>query len=528
MRSVEKSANIDSGNRSYNELFDENATLKMTVEELSVKLAWYEEQFRLSKVQKFAASSEKTDADQLSLFNEAEKEARPEKEEPEIEEVLVKRSRARKPTGERFSDLPVETIEYGLSEGELVCEECGDTMKKMSKEIRKEVVVIPPQVKIVEHVKYIYTCENCRDNGTRANIKGAVAPEAVIPHSFVSASLLAFIINRKYAEAIPLYRQEQQWQNFGVDISRQNMANWVIKGADLLSLLYEGMKRELLKESYAHADETTMLVLTDPRGKGKTNAYMWLYCSGEFGKPVYLYEYQPSRSGEHPKRFLGGFTGILQTDGFDGYGKVEGVTLMGCFTHARRYYLDALKAIPADAETSKALATQGRKYCDKLFSLERSYRGKNAEERRLLRLEKSKPVLDAFHEWLLANKDKVLPKSALGKAVTYSLNQWNRLVVFLEDGQVELSNSRAERAIKPFVIGRKNHLFSKTPNGARASAICYSIVETAKANGLSPFHYMNYLFETIPALPPGDCEALDKLLPWSDAIPDFCKVPFKK
>ena len=528
MRNVE----ISIAKSEYDLAWEENTglkreveSLKIEVEELTAKVAWYEEQFRLKAAQKYGASSEKTpDEDQQSFFNEAEKEQRPLLSEPDIEVIIYERKRARKPTGERFADLPVETIEYELEGESLECEACGDTLTKMSKEIRRELVVIPATAKIIEHVQNIYTCENCRDNGIKSNIKMARAPEPVIPHSFVSPSMLAYIIDRKYSQALPLYRQEQQWKFFGFELSRQNMANWVIKGAELLMVVYALLKDFLLKETYVHADESIIQVLSEPGRKATTNSYMWLYCTGERAPPIYLYEYQPSRSGTHPKKFLTGFTGIIHTDGYEAYGKVEGVKQMGCLSHFRRYFIDALKALPKDADISRSLAETGRRYCNKLFKLERSYKDMPAEERYLARLEKSEPLLDEFHEWLIESDKKALPKSALGKAIKYCLNQWDHLKVFLLDGNVEIDNNRAERALKSFIIGRKNYLFAKTPAGASASAVCYSIIETAKASGLSPFHYLTYLFESIPNIPVNDVDALEKLLPWSDKLPASCYV----
>jgi transposase len=430
---------------SYASLKNENESLKLANEELTAKVAWYEEQFRLKAAQKYGASSEKTPGEeQVSFFNEAEKENRPSFAEPDIEEIAFKRKRARKPTGERFADLPVETIEYELEGEGLECGECGGPVVKMSKEIRRELVVVPATVKLVEHIQNIYTCPNCRDHGIKGNIKVARAPEPVIPHSFVSPSLLAYITDRKYSQALPLYRQEQQWKYSGLELSRQNMANWVIKGSEHLNLLYSRLKDFLLKENYVHADESVMQVLAEPGRKATSNSYMWLYCSGEHGPPIYLYEYKPSRSGNHPKEFLKGFTGILQTDGYEGYSKVEGVKQMGCLSHFRRYFTDALKALPKDADASRSLAYMGMRYCNKLFRLERSFKGMPPEERRLERLEKSKPVLKEFHEWLTASEQKALPKSALGKAIKYCLNQWGRLNVFLLDGNVEISNNRAK------------------------------------------------------------------------------------
>jgi transposase len=528
MRNVEMSMGTNEYNlawETYAELKNENDSLKIEIEELNAKVAWYEEQFRLSAAQKYGASSEKTpDADQLSIFNEAEKEQRPLLAEPDLEEITYKRKRSRKPTGERFADLPVEVIEYELEGEDLVCEECGDTLTKMSKETRRELVVIPATVKLVEHVQNIYTCENCRDNGTASNIQMARAPEPVIPHSFVSPSLLAYIVDRKYSQALPLYRQEQQWKYFGFELSRQNMANWVIKGAELLMILFLLIKDFLLKETYIHADESELQVLSEPGKKATSKSYMWLYCTGERGPPIYLYDYRPSRSGDCPKKFLKGFSGIIQTDGYEAYNKVEGVTLMACLSHIRRYFADALKALPKDADVSRSLAEVGRKYCNKLFKLERSFKDMPAEERYFARLEKSKPLLDEFHDWLTESNQKALPKSALGKAIKYCLNQWDHLIVFLLDGNVEISNNRAERALKSFVIGRKNFLFAKSPAGAGASAVCYSIIETAKANGLSPFHYLTHLFNKLPNLPAADPDAINELLPWSDKLPASCYV----
>jgi hypothetical protein len=284
------------------------------------------------------------------------------------------------------------------------------------------------------------------------------------------------------------------------------------------------LKDFLVKETYIHADESELQVLSEPGKKATSKSYMWLYCTGERAPPIYLYEYQPSRSGNHPKKFLSEFCGIIQTDGYEAYNKVENVRRMGCLSHFQRYFVDALKALPKDADVSRSLAETGRRYCSKLFMLERKFKGMTSEERYLSRLEKTAPLLDEFHGWLKESNKKALPKSALGKAIKYCLNQWEHLMAILTDGNVEISNNRAERALKSFVIGRKNYLFAKSPAGAGASAVCYSIIETAKANGLSPFHYLTYLFEKLPNLPACDPDAILKLLPWSDELPVSCYV----
>ncbi|KAB3526305.1 IS66 family transposase [Alkaliphilus serpentinus] len=532
MKTIENSTknqlnNDNSAEESIEALQNKCALQEQQIEELTVKLAWYEEQIRKGAQQKYGASSEKTPDDQLSFFNEAEKAMRPNLKEPDLEEITYKRRKAKGINHDKWADLPVEVIEYYLPKEEESCPECNHSLHIMSKEIRKELKIIPAQVKIVEHVRHVYSCRQCEKDNIKTPVITAKAPAPVVPGSFVSPSLMAFVMNRKYSEAIPLYRQEQQFINFGIELSRQNLANWMIKGADWLKFVYDRLHDRLLKETYIHADETTLQVLSEDKKSATSKSYMWLYASGKFGPQILLYEYTPSRASKHPKAFLQGFKGYLQTDGYQAYNDVDDVAIMGCFAHARRGFVDALKALPKNAAASATLAKEGRDYCNQLFYLERGYLELSPEERYIKRLEHSKPVLEAFLVWLNTNKPKVLPKSGLGKAITYCLNQWNKLETFLKDGSIEISNNRAERAIKPFVIGRKNWLFSKSPNGAAASAIIYSIVETAKANNLSPFHYLEYLFERLPNIDNADSNKIDDLLPWSESIPQSCKVSSK-
>lgn len=509
-------------------LEDKYAILEQQNEELTAKLKWYEEQFRLSQEKRFSPSSEKTDSNQLSIFNEAEKESRPNKEEPKLEEITYKRRKGKGLKKQSFEDLPVEIIEYRLDQEEQICPACDHSLHEMSKEIRKELKIVPAQVKVVEHVRYVYACRQCEKDNTSTPIITANMPKPVLKGSFVSPSLMAYIMHRKYSEAVPLYRQEQQFINFGIDISRQNLANWVIHGANhWLKLLYDRLHTYLLKEKVVHADETTMQVLDEKGKKPTSKSYMWLYATGSFGPQIYLYDYQPSRAKKHPKIFLDGFKGYLQTDGYAGYNAVKDVTLVGCLAHARRGFTDALKALPKECDISRTNAKEGIDFCNKLFSIERTLKELSAEERYEKRLEQSKPVLEAFLLWLNIKQKQVLPKSSLGKAVKYCLNQWTKLEAYLLDGKLEISNNRAERAIKPFVIGRKNWLFSKSPHGATSSGIIYSIIETAKSNNLNPFYYLSYLFEKLPNIDTDSVEQLDELLPWSESIPDQCKIPSK-
>ncbi|WP_414648634.1 IS66 family transposase [Clostridium sp.] len=505
------------------------AMLAASNEELNAKLKWYEEQFRLANQKRFGASSEKTDLDQLSIFNDAEKEADQTAIEPTVEEITYKR---RKKVGQRekmLEDLPVEVIEYRLEGDEKDCPKCGEPLHEMSKETRRELKVVPAQVIVVEHVRFIYSCRNCEANDTTTPIITAAMPSPVLSGSLVSPSLMAFVMNRKFVEAIPLYRQEQQFSYFGVELSRQTLSNWMIHGSnDWLQILYHRMHEHLLKQDILHADETTLQVLNESGRAATTKSYMWLFRTGRVGPPIIMYEYQTTRAGKHPRRFLDGFKGYVHTDGYAGYNDIPNVKIVGCWAHARRYFDESLKAMPDKSTSSSVAAMEGLKYCNKLFEIERKLVDITDEDRYKQRLEQSKPVLDAFLVWLNIKSKQVLPKSAFGKAIAYCRNQWRKLERFLLDGRLEIDNNRAERSIKPFVIGRKNWLFSNTSKGATSSAIIYSIIETAKKNGLSPFPYLTYLFEQLPNIDVNNKEKLDAILPWSKDLPDNCRKPLKK
>jgi hypothetical protein len=291
--------------------------------------------------------------------------------------------------------------------------------------------------------------------------------------------------------------------------------------------VFDEMQEQLLVHDILHADETTLQVLSEPDRPATSTSYIWLYRTGKEDTPIVLYDYRQTRAGKHPSRFLEEFQGYLHVDGYAGYHKVSDVTLVGCWAHARRKFTDALKALPESASTSAVKAKEGLGFCNQLFAIERELKTVSPEERYTIRLERSQPVLEAFSVWLREQTPRVLPKSALGQAIKYCRNQWERLVVFLEDGRLEIDNNRAERSIKPFVIGRKGWMFSNTAKGAEASAIIYSIVETAKENGLNPFYYLKYLFEELPNIDTTDKTNLLQLLPWSMTLPNECRVPSK-
>jgi len=511
------------------DLKDRCVKQQFQIEELTAKLNWYEEQFRLSQQKRFGTSSEKTDIDQLSfLFDEAEKEADLKNTETTIEEIIYKR---KKQVGQRekmLENLPVEIIEYHLSKEELICPRCGDDIHVMSKEIRRELKIIPAQVIVVEHVRDIGSCRNCEKNDVTTPIITAAMPAPVLPGSLVSPSLMAFVMNRKFVEAIPLYRQEQQFSYFGIELSRQTLANWMIHGSnDWLQILYSRMHEYLIKQDILHADETGLQVLNEPLRAATTDSYMWLFRTGRVGLPIIMYEYQTTRASKHPCKFLTGFKGYIHVDGYPGYNNIPNTKIVGCWAHARRKFDEALKAMPGKSTISSVAAKEGLDYCNKLFEIERKLADLSDEERYLERLEQSKPVLDAFLVWLNVKSKQALPKSAFGTAITYCRNQWKKLEGFLLDGRLEIHNNRAERCMKPFVIGRKNWLFSNSQKGATASAVIYSIIETAKENQLNPLLYLTYLFEQLPNIDRNDIEKLDTLLPWSKNLPDSCRKPLK-
>lgn len=510
----------------------ENEALKAKLKEQEEQIQklealnnWYEEQLKLSRKKMFGKSSESSKHDgieQLNLFNEAEAEPTAFIVEPTVETVTYERKTKKSKRGESFKDLPVEVIEYTLPEDQQSCPVCASPLHSMKKEVRKELKIIPAQVSIVEHVSYTYACRNCEKNALETPIINAVAPKALIAKSLVSPSVMAYLMNQKFTNALPLYRQEQEFKRLGVKISRQNLSNWQQKGAKLLQPLAERLKAELLKSEVLHADETVLEVLCEPGRPAQANSYMWVYrTSGDTEKPIILYDYKEGRGGRYAKEYLEGFKGYLHTDGWGGYHQLEetGVTLCGCWAHARRKFNEALVTEKTKRpDTAEAI---GLRYCETLFAIERRAEVLSNEDRHALRQKESQPVIEAFYRWINEQLNKTLPKSLLGQALGYALNQKKYLTTFLKDGRIELSNNRAERSIKPFVIGRKNWLFCNTPGGAKSSAIVYSLIQTAIENKLKPQAYLQYIFEQIQL---HGSEQVEAILPWSESIPAQCKL----
>ncbi|AQS58044.1 IS66 family transposase [Desulforamulus ferrireducens] len=477
----------------------------------------------------YGQSSEKsryvlgTDSNQLALFNEAEVEANRNALEPQKVTVSGHTRKAKRTKEELAAELPVVEILCELNEEEQICEECGGKLRKLGREIvREELEIIPAQVRVLRYIRQNYVCEDCEKDTGFATIVKAPTPKPVIKRSLASASTVAHVIYQKYVNGMPLNRQEKDWACQGVTLSRATLANWVIRAAtDWLRPLWETMKAYLLKQAVISADETVIQVLKEEGKSPTSESRMWVYCSGNTGNPpVVLYEYQPTRSGEHARRFLEGFRGMLQTDGYAGYNKVAYVTRCGCWAHLRRKYEEAM---PKKGAIEGSAAAIGFQYCNRLFDIEAELENLTADERKKQRQEQSRPVLEAYWAWV--ETVKPLEGSKLGEAITYSINQKEALCEFLNDGRIEISNNRAEQKIKPFVTGRKAWLFADTKKGAQSSAIAYSIVESAKANKINPYMYLVHIFQTMPGLDfKNDSTVLERLMPWSPELPDYCRL----
>lgn len=483
---------------------------------------------------KYGRSRDTADIDyaQLSFFNEAEAEADPAVPEPSAQEIKGKPKKSRKKKGHQKKALPVHVTEYRLSGDEMNCPNCGSELHEMKKIIHEEIIVEPARFHIERTVTHVYSCRNCDNTGLGGTIINAPSPKSFMPGSALSASLAAWIIYRKYAEGTPLYRQSQSLARFGMDISRQTLSNWVVKSADRYGRpLYERLKEYLIRNDILHADETTLQVVRgrekDQQTSKPEHGYMWLYRTGKYARePIVIYEYCAGRRYEYPEKFLERFSGYLQTDGYAVYQKLAKddarkagtITPVGCWAHLQRKFCDAKKAAGKEVKTPTidvALA-----FFRELNHVEKACADMSIEDRKAYRKEHAEPILNDFFSWLHEKNEIVVHDSLLGKAFTYGINQEFPLRNYLLDGRLEMTNNLSERSIKGYVICRKNFLFANTENGAQSSAILYSILETAKANHLNCYEYLKYVLETLSQIDAPTEEDLDRLLPWSDTLPE--------
>jgi len=464
------------------------------------------EQLNLALARRYAASSEKLSPDQIRLFDEAETQATaPGEDETVSVPAHSRRKRGRKPLPEA---LPRVEVIHELPEAERVCPHDGKPLAEIGDVTSEQLDIIPAKIQVIRHLRkqYACSCGQC--------IKTAALPPQPIPKSLASPGLLAHITVSKYQDALPLHRQEAILGRIGVDLPRATLANWMIQAGTLIQPVINLLRDRLLAYDILQMDETPVQVLKEPGKTAQSKSYLWLQRGGPPEQPVVLYDYAPGRGAEVPKRLLAGYRGYLQTDGYDGYNAVvavNGLTHVGCLAHARRKFDEAVKAQGKNKSAGKA--QRGLALIRKLYRVEKQVRKLAPAERYAHRQRHARPILDELRSWLDAALPQVPPSSATGKALNYLHNEWHKLVRYLEDGRLAIDNNAAENAIRPFVLGRKNWLFSASVKGVQASANLYSLIETAKANGLEPYAYLRCLFTELPKAT--TVEAIEALLPGS-------------
>jgi transposase len=459
---------------------------------------------KLMQYRKFAPKTEKTDHKQLELFDEPEKiEELKNKLQDNIE---IEKYTRKKPNRKLPQNLPREKIYYDLKEEEKTCS-CGKKLNKFGEDVLEQLEYIPAKLKIIEHIKAKYSCKNCYEC-----VKTAKMPKQPIPKSIASPGLLSQIITSKYVDHLPFYRQEKIYNRIGIALPRATFCNWIFKCAELLKPLYELLISKLISSTYIQADETTVNVLSE---KDKNMNYMWVFKTGKANNQIVIYRYDASRNSNVATNFLDKFSGYLQTDGYSGYNKLKDkkeIISVGCFAHARRKFYEITKI-----SKKTGAAHMGLSFIDKLYNIEREIKGKNLNYDKIyiFRQQKSRPILDKFKIWLDKTVVRVPPKTALSKAINYTLNHWKSLTNYCLDGKLDIDNNAVERIIKPFTIGRKNWLFQGNTRGAEASAILYSLVQTCKLNNVEPYDYFKKVLTKIPNIKTLTREDLLKYLPFN-------------
>jgi transposase len=479
------------------QLPDDVDTLKQMVLAHRDRIQLLEEQIILFNHREFGKSSEKC-SQQAELFDEAENEI--DDEAPLTAEVVEavapkitppKAKSGRKPLPQ---SLPRVRIEHDLTGEEKICQ-CGCQKTCIGEETSEQLDIIPAVIQVLVHARKKYACKNC-ENG----VDIAPLPEQPIPKSNASPGLLAHIVVAKYQDGLSLYRMETIFKRLDIHLPRNTQANWLIKGTQLFQPLYNLFNDKLLSSGYIHMDETTVQVLKEPGKSAESKSYMWVRRTGDLDHPIILFDYNPRRSGDVVTLLLGDYQGYLQTDDYASYLKIgasDGVTHLGCMAHARRKFIEAQKVTPSKkGKVSKAdVAVEMIKA---LYRIETDNKDKTASERYIIRQQKSLPQLDKIRAWLDKALESTLPKGKAGIAIAYMHRNWHKLIAYTKNGRLNIDNNPVENAIRPFAIGRKNWMFSDSQNGAKASAMYYSIIETAKANGIEPYVYLRALFTQLP------------------------------
>lgn len=484
--------------------------LSQQEEKYQSQIDYLEEQLRLLRNELFGRKSEKPhreDRDQLPLFAPSPEGQVPLNPDAEDEEISIashkRKKRGRKPFPEHLTRVDVI---HDLNDEDKMCD-CGHQMSRIGQDECEKLDYIPAKIQVERHIRYKYACKNCEGvESDGPTIKIAPLPAQLIPKSNTTPGLLAHVITSKFVDALPLYRQQKIFARLGIELSRSTMSNWVIEASLRCQPLIDLLQNQIRGGPCINVDETTLQVLKEPGRHDTSKSYMWLYRGGPPDKLALVYQYAPSRSGQIAEEFIGDYQGYIQSDAFAGYNRFEkkpNIRLMGCWAHARRKFVEVVKVkkkIRSKRKNTKSLADEAVAFIGQLYRIEKQAREHELSFEQIgrLRQEESLPVLEQFKQWLDEKEPLVPPKSLLGKAIAYSLDNWQRLIVYVEDGRLKPDNNAAENAIRPFVVGRKNWLFAGHPRGAEASATFFSLIETAKANGLEPYAYLKYIFEQLP------------------------------
>ncbi|MDR0475859.1 MAG: IS66 family transposase [Treponema sp.] len=505
----------------HQQLETRNKELESAVIELkNYQYKYFEvkEQLDLLLHKRFGRSAEQLleDKSQPLLF---EPEAVPSESDVQAkqEETLKIKSYSRKKGGRKpLSDnLTRDERVIDIPESEKTCA-CGAKLTRIGEEVSEKLQIIAPRIFVEKIVRPKYACRQCEgtEDEEKAVVRIAPVEPSIIPKSIVSPSLLSTIVTQKFEMHLPYYRQEKQFEYIGVTISRQDMSNWQQKAYQNLAPLFGFLKESLKSGPVIQMDETTVQVMGEEDRKDTQKSYMWLARGGLPGKKVLWYEYHETRASHNAKKFLEGYKGYLQTDGYEGYDcavkDMPGIIHVGCFAHARRKFFEAAK-VAKDGRT----AQEGIKYIRNLYDIEDDLRSQGLDDIKFLseRKAQAEPALEKFKTWLMKRQEDIPPTLLLGKAIHYSLAQWDKMAAYLGSQQLTPDNNACENAIRPFVLGRKNWLFCKSPQGAESSCGMYTLIETAKQNGLIPFNYLIALLERAPlAVLPEDWK---KLLPWN-------------
>jgi transposase len=482
--------------------------LKAIILDRDEQIKILEEQIRILKKEIFGRRSEKRRSDegeddpQLHLFNEAEVLVEEKTEEKPL--AIPEHTRQRPGRKPLPADLPRIEVVEDIDESEKVCA-CGAELKRIGEDVCEKLDIIPAKIQVIRIIRPKYACKNCEGvESDGPTVKIAPPPAQIIPKGIATPGLLAHVAVSKYADALPLYRQETILERCGIELNRSTMAGWMVKVAESCTPVMDLLYKELRSGPLINIDETPVQVLKEPGRANTTKSYMWVFRGGAQDMPAVIYRYSPTRSGEVPREVLQGYRGYCQTDAFSGYDgleqSMEGIELVGCFAHARRNFIKVIDARGKQVKGKTGSAEVALEYIAQLYRIEKAARsaGLSSSGVQQFRIGRAGPVLEEFKAWLEKRKDQTPPQGLLGKAINYALSRWSKLVRYLENGHITPDNNAAENAIRPFVLGRKNWLFAGSPRGAGAAATIYSLIETTKACGLEPYQYLRSLFEKIP------------------------------